>query len=842
MSFLSTFLTPPHHDDADKNQATKLLFGMLPPLVGIIALFFVSVVVFQPAYIERGFIFFLTVTTVSVISLAIARKGSPMWAGILCIGTLYLIVTVLALTGGGVRAHSTATYFVLIFVTGFILGEKAGLIAAAVCILTNFFLFGMEASGILGPSRIQQTLLSTLIVNVTLLMLMALFQWLARHNIRQLLDQNKKELDERRLSDNALKQSEALLMKMFDTIPDAIILSRMSDGYVVNVNPGFEQIFQYTRAETVGRTSIAMDTWVFPEERKEVIDSVRRDGEVRHRMISFRRKDRTIRKGLISCRSFDLNGEPHLVFTLEDITAQHDIETAFIENEAKFKKTFHHAPVLMTISTLDDGRFIEVNDRCLEFSGYRPDEVIGRTATDLQWITPEQRQTILAMLNADGRIVDMDLDLRKKNGETVHRLYSCETMMLGGERCLLSISIDITQRKHADEFRKKLESELLQSQKMESIGRLAGGIAHDFNNMLTPILGYSELLKKTFPEDDKRRHRLDQIVRAAESSRNLVMNLLAFARKQNLEMKPVNISSVIVDFSKILHRMIRENVTLILRTNKDAGSIYGDSGQIEQVLLNLCVNAHDAMPDGGTVVIETAGTTLLEASNLGSETVPPGEYVQLTVRDSGMGIKGELIPMIFEPFFTTKEKGKGTGLGLSTVYGIVKQHKGYIAVESTPGTGTKFTILFPRKEGVDDNARILSVPSESLNGAGNIFVAEDNAEVRMLVEETLTQYGYTVTTADSLANALRRFRDEKISIDLLLTDVLFADGNGTELYDEMKKGMPHLKVLYMSGYSGEVISRHNVQNEGINFIAKPFMPDALAQKVRVVLSGENDQV
>jgi signal transduction histidine kinase len=468
--------------------------------------------------------------------------------------------------------------------------------------------------------------------------------------------------------------------------------------------------------------------------------------------------------------------------------------------------------------------------------------VIGQTATDLQWITTEQRQTILHMLNAEGRIVDMDLDLRKKNGEMVHRLYSCETMMLGGQRCLLSISIDITQRKHAEEVRKRLESELLQSQKMESIGRLAGGIAHDFNNMLTPILGYSELLKKTFPEDDKRRHRLDQIVRAAESSRNLVMNLLAFARKQNLEMKPVNISVVISDFSKILHRVVRENVALTLKLNNDTGLIYGDPGQIEQVLLNLCVNAHDAMPDGGTVVIETTGTTFREDTMLGAESIPAGTYVCLSVRDSGTGIKSHLIPMIFEPFFTTKDKGKGTGLGLSTVYGIVKQHKGYIFVESAAGTGTEFKVFFPVRNDLlierVSNTAVLG----SLNGTGRIFVAEDNAEVRTLVEETLIQYGYTVISEDSISNALKRFRNENLEIDLLLSDVLFTDGIGTELYEDMKKVIPHLKVLYMSGYSGEIISRHNVRNEGINFISKPFMPDALAAKVRIVLTGDHDPV
>lgn len=839
MSFLKEFLTPPTSGNADKDQAARLLYGLLPPLVFIIAVYFVFVSIFLPSYVNRGLILLTSITAVTVMTLTITKKGHPIMAGVFCIVTLYIVVTLLALTAGGIHAPAALSYFVLIFVAGFVLGERAGLITAAVCILSNIGFYAIEKAGLLWTPMVQPSLLSTLIITVMFLSMMALFQYQARRNLRRLLEQANKEAKERLMANSALKQSEHLLIKMFDTIPDAIILSRMADGLVVDVNPGFERIFQFTRQETIGRTSQSMETWVYPEERKEVINEVRNSGEVRHKRISFRRKDGMIRKGMISCRAFDLNGEPHLVFTLEDITAQHDFETAFQENEAKFKKTFNHAPVLMTISTLEDGRFIEVNDRCFEFSGYRPDEVIGRTATDLQWITPEQRTMMLGLLSANGRIVDMDLDLRKKNGDIIHRLYSCETIMLGGKRCLLSISIDITQRKLAEEFRQKLESELLQSQKMESIGRLAGGIAHDFNNMLTPILGYSELLKKTFPEDDKRRHRLDQIVRAAESSRNLVMNLLAFARKQNLEMKPVDLSTVIADFSKILHRVVRENVTLTLNLDPEAGLIYGDPGQMEQVLLNLCVNAHDAMPDGGIVTVETSAVTLEEALPVGNETIPAGSYVRLTVRDTGMGIKSELVSMIFEPFFTTKEKGKGTGLGLSTVYGIVKQHKGYIAVESVPGTGTVFTLFFPRWSGTLAEKGTGEGSTGELSGTGRILVAEDNAEVRMLVEETLTQYGYSVTTADSLADALQIFRSGTGPVDLLVSDVLFADGNGTELYDEMKKVLPHLKVLYMSGYSGEIISRHNVVNDGINFIAKPFMPDELAAKVRVIVSGHS---
>jgi PAS domain S-box-containing protein len=396
---------------------------------------------------------------------------------------------------------------------------------------------------------------------------------------------------------------------------------------------------------------------------------------------------------------------------------------------------------------------------------------------------------------------------------------------------------DIDERKRAEKERQDLESQLEQIRKLESVGQLAGGVAHDMNNMLTPVLGYSELLRDHLGEDNPLQKSVDEIIHAAQRARDLVLQLLAFARKQTIEMKPLNLNRVITGFEKMLRRTLRENVVIELRPAPSLGIILGDAGQIEQVLLNLLFNAQDAMPDGGALLIETAMVELDWEYVRTHEGVAPGPYVMMAVSDSGSGMDAETIQKIFDPFFTTKEQGKGTGLGLATVYGIIKQHGGHIDVQSEPGKGSTFRVYFPLKDHPHETDTV-SVDSTPARGAETVLVVEDQKQVLDIACGILTRWGYNVIGAESGEEALKLAAAHEGPIHLVLTDVIMTGMNGRELHVRLNAERPGIKALYMSGYTSDVIGHHGVLDEGVHFIQKPFSLQSLASKVRDVLDND----
>jgi two-component system cell cycle sensor histidine kinase/response regulator CckA len=364
---------------------------------------------------------------------------------------------------------------------------------------------------------------------------------------------------------------------------------------------------------------------------------------------------------------------------------------------------------------------------------------------------------------------------------------------------------------------------------------LAGGIAHDFNNMLTAINGYSELGLRALQAEDPLRHNLEEIKKAGDRAATLTRQLLAFSRKQVLQPKVLNINSVISDFEKMLQRLIGENIELRTMLAPDAGSVKADPGQIEQVIMNLVVNARDAMTQGGKLTIETNNIYLDENYAKQHIAVIPGSYLMLAVSDTGTGMSEKTQNQIFEPFFTTKGVGQGTGLGLSTVYGIVKQSGGNIWVYSELGHGTTFKVYLPRvDEGAQDYERI-DVAEEYVQGTETILLAEDEEIVRKLARTILESYGYRVFEAANGGAALLICERYKEPIHLLITDVIMPEMSGRELAERLSQLRPEMKVLYMSGYTDNAIVHHGVLDEGTNFIQKPFAPDALAQKIREVL-------
>jgi PAS domain S-box-containing protein len=393
---------------------------------------------------------------------------------------------------------------------------------------------------------------------------------------------------------------------------------------------------------------------------------------------------------------------------------------------------------------------------------------------------------------------------------------------------VIGASNDITKQK-------QMEDRLRHMQRMETVGQLAGGVAHDFNNLLTPILGYSELILLELSEEDPKYKEIKVIREAAQKAKHLTQQLLSFSRKQVLEMQPVDLNQVITGFEKILKRTIREDTEILFNLQPGLHSILGDISQIGQILMNLSVNAQDALPNGGTIMIETSNILVDDLYAQLNPDVTEGDYVKLELTDNGMGMSDEVRKHIFEPFFTTKDEGKGTGLGLATVYGIVKQHNGYIEVYSETGHGTTFKIYFP----VID-AKVLQPAERSAdqrrNGGEQVIVVEDNEMARHLVCNILKQHGYAVLEFAGSQACVDYFEESRASAHLLLSDIIMPEMNGKVLYQKLNKLNSDLKVIYMSGYPDDVIAHHGILESGMHFIQKPFSVNALLDKINEALS------
>ncbi len=414
-------------------------------------------------------------------------------------------------------------------------------------------------------------------------------------------------------------------------------------------------------------------------------------------------------------------------------------------------------------------------------------------------------------------------------GIIAYTIYSINT------KALEKAESEIAERERVEDQRNKLQMQLLQSQKLESIGLLAGGVAHDFNNMLAAVQGFAELAKAGIDEQINVKPEIIEIIKASKKARDLTHQLLAFARIQPLNMRKININVIIDDFTCMLSRTLRENIVIQNNLCEISGIIEGDPIQIEQILLNLALNAQDAMPSGGTITIETKIVKIDENFIEKFENIIPGKYILLSISDSGSGIDPDIIDKIFDPFYTTKDVGKGTGLGLSTVYGIVKQHNGMIHLYSEKNKGAIFKIYLPVIEGSTDEENLPSISLKSLNGDETILAVEDNPEVRTLLETILNKSGYKTLMAGNAETALNIASSYEGPIHLLITDVVIPDMNGMQLCNKIVELRPDIKVIYISGYTSNVIAHNGILDEGINFIQKPFSISDFTSRVRDVL-------
>jgi PAS domain S-box-containing protein len=496
-------------------------------------------------------------------------------------------------------------------------------------------------------------------------------------------------------------------------------------------------------------------------------------------------------------------------------------------------------PTLIYVKDLD-GRYLLVNRHMAEVIGVDAASVLGKTVSDVY--SPEQAQALAAFdqrVLAAGQALEAEEEVHRSDGlHTYITIKAPLTDANGRVYALCGISTDITARKRAEAALRRSEEQLRQAQKMEAIGNLAGGIAHDFNNLLSVILGYSHLLLRSMELTDAGRADVEEIERAGMRATALTQQLLAFGRKQLLQPKVIRLSNVVAGVETMLRRLIDENIALTVRAGRELGCVCADPTQIEQILMNLVVNARDALPRGGKLMIETANVTLDEAraAQLGAA---PGPHVVLTVTDDGIGMDRATQARIFEPFFTTKEVGKGTGLGLATVFGLVQQSGGSICVDSEPGRGTTFSVYLPRVEAEEEAQRESRYSLlVAAGGSETILLVEDEEQVRVLVRTILERFGYHVIVAQTGGDALLVSESHTGTVDLLLTDVIMPHISGPQLAQRL--GPLVKKVLYMSGYTEDSIVRQGLVDSSIALIQKPITPDSLARKVREVLDSPPD--
>jgi PAS domain S-box-containing protein len=641
------------------------------------------------------------------------------------------------------------------------------------------------------------------------------------------------QLVERGQAEDRLLESERRFRQLAENINEVFWIVDPNEPAMLYVSPAYEEIWGRACESLYARPDSYLEA-VHPEDRQRILAATRRQrrGEQTDEEYRVVRPDGSAR--WIHDRAFpikEVSGRvSRIVGVAEDVTGRKHAEEEVRQSEQRYRLLFDSNPQPMWVFDLETLRFLEVNEAAVHHYGYSREEFLSMTIKDIR--PPEDIPALVQTLAAPVAGLNRagEWKHRKKDGSIIAVEVTSHQLTFAGRRAELVLVNDITERK-------QLEEQLRQVQKMEAVGRLAGGIAHDFNNLLSVIIGYGDLTLRKLPEESPLRRSVEEIKKAGERAAALTRQLLAFSRKQVLQPKVINLNDVVVEMEKLLRRLIGEDIELRAALEPGLGSVKVDPGQIEQVLMNLCVNARDAMPRGGKLTIGTENVYLDEEYTAHHVSVAPGRYVMLAVSDTGTGMDEQTRARIFEPFFTTKEAGKGTGLGLSMVYGIVRQSGGYIWVYSEVGRGTSFKIYLPRTDEGAQEYREPPGPAEGLAGTETILLTEDDELVRAMTHAILSDHGYRVLAAANGEAALSVCERTEGPIHLLITDVVMPGMSGRELAERLARLRPEMRVLFMSGYTDDAIVHHGVLNEGINFIQKPFSPDALARKVREVLAS-----
>jgi two-component system, cell cycle sensor histidine kinase and response regulator CckA len=661
----------------------------------------------------------------------------------------------------------------------------------------------------------------------------ALKAWAATLEMR--VAERTKEVE---ASQQALREKSLVLTRVMESISDGVVVADQNGRFVL-VNAASDRFFG------VGMTDALPEAWPsafgvfrpdgatpFPPEELPLVRAVR--GEQTPVVPMLLRNAATPEGMHLSVIGSPLRDENGVamggVAVFRDVTEAKRVEDALRTSEERFRLMFKANPVPMWTFDRESLAFVSVNDAAIRQYGYSREEFSKMTTADLR--PPEDLPSLREELDTPNE--RPRLRHRRKDGSLIMVEITANDLELGGGSLRLVVANDVTERQKTQEALRKTEEQLRQSQKMDAIGRLAGGVAHDFNNILSVIISYGELLLADLKPNDPMRADIEEISKAGKRAADLTRQLLLFSRQHVLEPKVLDLNDTLASVDRMLQRILGADVELVSLRGQRLGRVRADPSAIEQVILNLVVNARDAMPTGGQLTIETANVELDEGYVREHAGARAGPHVMLAVTDTGVGMERATMARIFEPFFTTKEKGKGTGLGLSTVFGIVQQNGGLVFVYSEPGNGTTFKVYLPRVDNVVDTVAATAPPA-TLRGSETILLVDDDDQVRHVARSILIRNGYHVIEARNAGEALLSSERHNGTIHLLLTDVVMPQVSGPELARRLTAGRGEMKVLCMSGYTDDTVVRHGVIEAQVEYLQKPVTPESLTRKVREVL-------
>jgi len=643
------------------------------------------------------------------------------------------------------------------------------------------------------------------------------------------------DITEHKRAEAALQKSEIRYRTLFDAAYDAIFI--MSKEKFIECNPKTLEMFGCKKKEDiVGHAPYEFSPPKQPDGKNsreaalEKIDAALA-GIPQQFYWKHIKKDGTPFDTEVSLNRFEAGNQVFLQAIVRDISERKRTEEALRKSEEQYRGIFESATDAFLIFNLN-GEIVEANPAACKMYGYSYKELIKLSGKDI--VHSDYSHTFedfIKQVTSGNKFHAESIDIRK-DGSTFNVEIHGTLFNYQGKPHLLSVVRDISERKH-------LQEQLRQAQKMEAVGALAGGVAHDFNNILTGIQGYTDLALMQIPKDDPLYQDLNEIRRAAARASNLTRQLLLFSRRQPIEIAPIDLNGVIQDLTKMLTRLIGENISLSTDLESDIWTVEGDTANIEQVIMNLVVNARDAMPEGGQISIKTRNVTVDKKYCRTHSYARPGKFVSLSVQDTGIGMKEDIIDRIFEPFFSTKRAGQGTGLGLSVVYGIIKKHEGWIEVESSLGSGSTFKIYLPAVSWKPEKEKTKYVTSKRLKGHGErILVVEDDESVREFTTRGLSQNGYVVTTAKNAQEAIKVFQKNKANFNLVVSDVVLPDESGPRLVKRLRKLKPDIGILFTSGYSGEKSNWQTIQQNGYPYLQKPYLLANLLKVINEVLKNK----
>jgi two-component system, cell cycle sensor histidine kinase and response regulator CckA len=789
-----------------------------------------------------------TVVTVGCGSVLLAvpfwllRSGYFRTGNLILMAIVLVTVTTIATVGQGIHDIAIAAYPIVFIYVGLTSDRAMLALCGGFTLIAIFWLVFGDSFGWFAPVPVVRQPLDffSLISMTILLALTALAVDLLSSNMRRSLERARSEIEERRKAEEALAKKSKVLASLYENVTE-IIYDIAVEGedrfFFQTLNPAFLKATGLEASQVVGKSvEEVMSGPSLLLAMSKYREAILNRRSVRWEETGTYPSGTKVGEVTVTPVYNELGVCTNLIGMVYDLTERTRADEALRESESRFRTLIDQAPIAIIVSR--DGIGLYANKKLLEIFGLQSvEESAGRPI--LEGLAPQSREesedrsrrrTIGLPVPGEFETIGLRMD-----GSQFPVHVTVAQVRLSDGMANIAFVTDITERKHDEEEKTKLQNQLIQAQKMESVGRLAGGVAHDFNNMLGVILGHTEIALEQVDPTHSLHESLTEIQKAAERSAHLTRQLLSFARKQAAAPRVLDLNKTVEGMLAMLERLIGEDVRLVWQPQADLWTVTVDPSQVDQMLANLCVNARDAINGVGTITIETENSAIDEAYCADHPGSMPGEYVRLVVRDDGGGMNQQTLAHLFEPFFTTKEVGKGTGLGLAMVYGIMKQNDGFIDVESEPGQGATFSIYLPRHIGSAEQPPKKGAAAPASNRREIILVVEDEPSNLKLIERMLERQGYVVLAAGTPGEAIRVAREHAGKIHLLVTDVIMPEMNGRDLARKLLSLDPRLKCLFMSGYTADVIAQRGVLDEGVSFIQKPFSIKDLSDKIRETL-------